>query len=220
MNMDVTVQVGSGATAQMASLADLAGIELAQVEANFGFAPTPAGTYVFRVKSTELVAKEMTPRGETEKITVPAVVFIFSAVNCLNLNDKTKDPASYVDVEHMETFFIRDLQQDLGRCRALMESAGLQMIGSFQDLLDGFIGTEFTAVITNRADKNDKDRIYANLNLKMVAPHGGGDAVGMAMAPPPVAAPVASVAPAPVQQVDPAAGINAAPATGGFSLNK
>ncbi len=206
MSLETQVIIGSGEKRQEASLADLAGIDLAQVEANFGFAVTPAGTYVFRVKSTELSSMEFTPKGEDEPIVAPIVVYTFVATNCLNLNDKQKDTTEYIGIEHTETFFIRDLMKDLGRCRALMEQGGLQMVGTFQELLDGFIGMEIKCVVTNRPDKNDKDRIYANIDLKKVAPAGAGDALAGMVA----TAPTPAVAPTPAA---------AAPAPSGFSLN-
>jgi hypothetical protein len=169
-NADVQVTIGTGDDAETVSLLDIAGVDMSQVEANYGFVVTPAGTFHLKCKDAKFEPMEVTDKDTQQKIKKLTVAFDFDILTVLSLQDKSKDPTTLVGDVHQERFWITDAYKDIGRVRALLEESGLQMSGTLQQLLDAYVGHEIITVITNRTDKNDSDRKYANIDLKKTKP--------------------------------------------------
>ena len=142
------------------SLADLAGIDMDAVEAQAGgFEVTQKGAYVFRCSDAKL----------TDIADYPVVSFELEIVECMATSgDKTEE--QMVGEKHVENVFIKDVAKDIGRAKFLMQEAGYHGSGSLNDLLDGFVGTKFAAKIKHASAKDDKDKIYANLDVKSIKP--------------------------------------------------
>ena len=159
-----TVLVGD----EEVSLADIAEIDLGEVEEVTGFATIPAGVYEFRVQSAELTTIDTKdgPRG--------AIANELEIINVLNLVGASEvDPESLIGRTHRETFFLSNLEEGVGRQKALMARSGFAESGKLTDLLDQFTGHTFIAAVKTRKDKNDPDRIFANIDLKKVQPSEG-----------------------------------------------
>jgi len=157
---------------QMQSLTDIADLDnltMDEVEENTGGDTTPAGVYQFAVRKAERSTTERTINGT--KVTVPMYKFEFEAVNVLALTDPNLELASQVGRKHFESIAIVDLKKDLGRVKALMERGGYATAGiAMVDLMLGFVGHEFVALVKNRKSKDDADVVYANIDLKKIKP--------------------------------------------------
>jgi len=161
MNEAEVVKVGDD---EEVSLADIADIDIGEVSEVTGFEATPAGVYEFRVKETKLTSIS-TKDGSRAAITME-----FEIGNVLNLSDSSVDPESLIGKTHRETFFLSELEEGIGRVKALMARSGFAESGKLTDLLDQFVGHRFIAAVKQRKDRNDPDVTYANINLKKVQP--------------------------------------------------
>lgn len=150
------------------SLADIAGVDMSEV-AEYRLVVTPAGKWHFRIMDMKLGTMEATNKEDPSgpKINKAVVQTECEAQNCLALIDDTLDPANFVGRKHNETFWLNDLAMDLGRVKAFLVDIGLDGNKPFQELLDEAHGMEFVCDITNVKDKNDPDRVYANMKKPM-----------------------------------------------------
>ena len=81
------------------SLADLAGVDMGQVDA-VRFENLPAGAYVFKVNEAVI-----TTVGAEEK---PVVRFSMEVVECVALNEDQRDPESLVGRKYQEMIFLKE----------------------------------------------------------------------------------------------------------------
>lgn len=141
------------------SLADIAGLDMSNVEA-VRYQRTPAGCYIFSIAEAKLGTYG---EGDNAKA---AAMFELKIENVISLSDDSIDQAAWVGKVHKETFFLRKehFMDDLGRVVAFLQDIGLQTAGDLQVLLDASKGHLFQGFVTHTPDKNDKDKIYANLN--------------------------------------------------------
>lgn len=149
------------------SLADLAGIDMNEVEANYGPENLPPCVVELRVIDAKLEAVK-TKGGDGP--TKAAVRIETEVVNALSVVDPNIPLESLIGRKHYETYYLTDLAKDLGRVKALLVDSGFQGTGSLTDMLNQFVGHQFICAINNRKDKNDSDIVYANINLKKVKP--------------------------------------------------
>ena len=160
---DDTYTIKQGNEEMEVSLADIAGIDMNDVEEfEGGFEPTPVGVYTLGCRDAGL-----------DELAGKAVIyFTFEIEVCHAIieGDSGKDEDSIIGWEHKETIFIGDLAKSVGQAKAIMSKAGFRGQGSLQELLDEFVGTSFIAPIKHRTDKNDKDRIYSNIVIKKIQP--------------------------------------------------
>jgi hypothetical protein len=155
MSEDTVVKIGD----EDVSLADIAGVDMSQVE-EFRFENTPKGIYQWVCKNAEVVKLG----------NKPAIRYELEASNVIALSDDSLDPDKYVGHKHNEAIFITDLEKDIGRAKAFMIDAGFEGSGTLQELLDQFVGHEFISAIGHRKDKNDTDKVYANIDYGKVKP--------------------------------------------------
>lgn len=148
------------------SLADVAGIDMNEVEANYGPDNLPACVVELRVVDAKLEVHTNTKTNVKKAV----VKIETEVVNTLAVVDPNIPLESLIGRKHYESFFLTDLKKDLGRVKALMAESGFTGTGSLTELLNQFIGHQFVATINNRKDKNDADITYANINLKKVKP--------------------------------------------------
>ncbi len=163
---DLMLEVGG----EQVSLAQLAGVNMDDVAEVRG-STFAAGAFKFAVDIAKLAVMG---KGNDAKA---GVQFKFKCTDVLSLVDASKDAETIIGKFHTETCFLTDPMEGLGRTKAFMADTGFKGSGSLQTLLEGFVGHEFKCVITNNADKNDKDIIYANIGLNIgrwkVAPADG-----------------------------------------------
>ena len=147
------------------SLADIAGIDMNNVEAfEGGFEPTPKGVYLFDVKDAGLDTAE-TKNGESA-----IIYFDLEVAKCLALVDDEKEPESLVGWKHRETIFVGDLAKSVGKAKAIMQNAGFSGTGTLEHMLDAFCGSQFISPVKQQKDKNDTDKIYANIVVGKITP--------------------------------------------------
>jgi len=170
MSDDKVFNVEIDGSEQAISLADLAGVDLSGIEAYRGGGALPAGIYEFRIKNAEISTLEFTDRKTNEDVEVPIVDIGCEVIACRKTKAADVDPEQLAGAAHNERFFIRDVRKDLGRVVALLQDIGMQGSGSLQDLLDQAVGREFACAIKTRKDKNDPDRVFANLDLNTIEP--------------------------------------------------
>jgi len=163
---DLMLDVGG----EQVSLADIAGVNMDDVAEVRG-STFPAGAFKFAVDTAKLAVMGK------DKDAKAGIQFKFKCTDVLSLVDTSKDADAIIGKFHVETCFLTDPMEGLGRAKAFMADTGYKGAGSLQQVLEGFAGHEFKSVITNRPDKNDKDIIYANIGLNIgrwkVAPADG-----------------------------------------------
>ena len=195
----------------LATLAQISQLDITGVDA-FRGGRTPAGVFHWRVKECNLGDREFNDsESESGKTRRPYIELLLEASNVESLADKSLDPAEYIGTEHRELMIVRDFNRDVGRFIALLEDSGFTFRGNLADTCDAFQGHEFIAPVKHTADRNDKDRIYANLMYDKVAPM-----VGAAPAAPatPAAALTGLAAAAPAAAPAAATGVSLPAATG------
>ncbi len=192
-NQEVTFNVDKDEVA--GTLEQLMAVDATEIEENYGPEKLPEGTYHFRVKQAELDTREMAKdKKKHPGVMVDRAVFAlaYEVINVHTLKDATLDPADYIGSEHYESFAIFDLERDVGRLKGLMKMAGyVPPSNMIKDMLMGFVGHEFVAVIKYRKDKSDPTNFYANIDVKACSPLATGQA-----APQPQPAAPAQAAPA------------------------
>lgn len=147
-------------------LAELAGLDMADIEADAGgFSATPKGYYMFTVKDAKL----------TDIADMPVIGFELEVAECYAVASDVETPESMVGKVHEENIFVNDVRKSVGQAKFLMQEAGYVGTGSLNDQLDGFCGHKFKAKIKHRAKKNDPDTIYANIDMKSVKPADAAD---------------------------------------------
>lgn len=153
---DLLLEIGG----ESVSLADLAGIDMDNV-AEVRTTLFPAGAFKFKVDTSKL---DVFGSGQDKKA---AIVFKFKCTDVLALTDTALHANDVIDKFHQEPIMLTEPMEGLGRAKAFMADCGFKGSGKLQDLLAGFIGTEFKTLITHRPDKNDKSRIYSNIGLNI-----------------------------------------------------
>lgn len=142
---------------QQVSLADIAGINMDDV-AEVRSTVTAAGAMQFKVKEMKLDTVD------TQKGTKAVVNVALEITNVITLLDDTLNAEDIIGKTHNETFWITNPVDDIGRVKAFMTDSGFQGSGTLQELMEGFTDHEFLGVIKHKRDKNDADKIYANLD--------------------------------------------------------
>lgn len=168
-----TFEVMVGDAAQSVSLADIAGVDMSQIEAYRGGEPTPQGIYEFKLTETNLDTMEVFDKEKEDTVDRPVIMLSSEIIAVRQLKDKGIDPQSLIGLTHIERIFIRDIEKDLGRVTAFLQDIGMTGQGTLQDLLDQAVGTEYVAGISHRKDKNDTSRVFANLDFRTVEPLAG-----------------------------------------------
>lgn len=198
----------------LATLAQISQLDITGVEA-FRGGRTPAGVFHWRVKECNLGDREFNDsESETGKTRRPYVELILEATNVESLALKDQDPAEFIGIEHRELMIVRDFNRDVGRYIALLEDSGFTFRGNLADTCDAFQGHEFIAPVKHTTDRNDKDRVYANLVYDKVAPMvGAAPATPTAPAAALTGLQAAATPPAPAVEGQPAAA-TAVPAAG------
>lgn len=151
------------------SLADLAGLDMAEVE-EVRFVLTPAGVFLWEVADSKLT---MVTRKQVE---VPAAVFELKCLAVEHLADEEavaksgKTADDLIGIKHTETMVIKTVD-DLGRIKAFMVDAGFPgASGALQEVVVAMKGHQFRGPIRHSPDRNDKSIVYANLDRTKLAP--------------------------------------------------
>lgn len=143
---------------QQYSLADIAGVDMSQVNEVRGF-KFPKGLFKWRVLSSEL-----------KKIKDGAG--IANELECLevvNCNDpEAGDHAKIPGKKFTHTQFLNN--EGLGRQKAFMGDTGFQGQGTLLEVLNQFTGYEFYGKVIHRPNQNDKDNPFVNLDLSSIKP--------------------------------------------------
>lgn len=157
---------------QNASLGDIAGLDMSNIEPSYGFEGLPNGIYRFRYIGGGLEVQEARKSKKEPNVKVPRTVAknVLEVIMVKNLKSPDVDPDSLIGNEHHENFWIVDITKDFGRVIAFFQGVGLQTKANFEDLFVQAINMEFDAEIQTRTDKNDTNRTYHNINLKSMVP--------------------------------------------------
>ena len=169
-----TVTVKTDNVEQEVSLAEIAGIDMNNVEAfEGGFEPTPKGIFRFECKDAGL-----------DTIIDKAVIYFECEIaECYALVDDEKNADDMIGWTHRETIFISDLAKSVGQAKAIMQNAGFTGSGTLEEMLDAFCGSHFVAPIRHRKDKNDTDKIYSNLVVGKITPPPSVEETAVAASP-------------------------------------
>ena len=161
---DATVMIGE----EEITLESILAQDMTEVE-EYRFTVTPAGKYLFRIKDAKLEAREAINKDDPQgpKVLKPTINFELEVQNCFAVLDPKLKPENEVGRIHNETTWINDAIKDLGRVKAFLLDIGLDANKPLADLLAESHGMEFITDITNTPDKNNPDRIYANLKNTM-----------------------------------------------------
>lgn len=186
------------------SLADIAGIDLGNVEA-LRFENLPIMAAHFECKSCQF---EQLGNDNT-----PAITADFEVIGVESTVGHEGAPTDLIGKVQREAWFIKpgeDGMKALGRFKAfLIDANAPTQTGPLQQIMAAFVGVRFPGKIKHRRDKNDVERIYANVAPTVVNSNVAGTAAAapapQPAAPAPAPAPAATVAqPAPAQPEQPA----------------
>jgi len=151
---DESVEIGG----QTISLADLAGVNLEEVQEVRGF-KFPKGFFKWRVLNSEI--KKL-----GEKAAIQTECECLQVINC---NDPdVQDEATIPGKKFSHTQFLSDME-GLGRQKAFMADAGFKGSGALGELLNQFTGTEFYGKVVHKRNKDDADNPYVNMDLNSVS---------------------------------------------------
>ncbi len=162
----------SGEAFTLAQITDVNMDDVAEVR---GF-NAPAGHYHFRGKDAQF-AKRKVDNKDTLVIVVECEIKECKELHDPTVQNKEATMAGLVGKVHRETFFIKTAD-DLGRLKAFFVDTGFKP-GPMKlaDYMRSWIGTEFFAPISVKADKNDKDRFFHNINFGKVTPFNAAGAI-------------------------------------------
>lgn len=143
---------GMGDVNMTVSIAELAGLDMGDVEAKRFGAVTPIGAYRFQIEA-----------GGLEQLGDHIVAkFVCKITVVHGVADPELEATALVGNEHQELFFVKDLDS-LGYLKQFMLDIGMTASGPLQQLLGAAAGISFDANVQHRKDKNDTSRIYTKL---------------------------------------------------------
>ena len=147
------------------SVAEVANADVSSVKPFYGFEAFPAGIYDFNVLDAQLDTLD-TAAGK--KLIIR---FFFTCLNVHQVKDKSIDTDELLGRDYIETIFLNDVVRDVGKARAIVESAGHVWSPSLKATLSSFANAKIgiTAGVTSYHHK-EKDRTYANLDLRSIKP--------------------------------------------------
>lgn len=142
------------------SLADLANIDAANIEAAAGPEPLPLGVMALQIGTPELDNRtEDASQGQRFRILFPCTV-----VEVDKLIRKDLDPTTVVGRNHTESVFV-DTSDDnpYGRVMRFLQEIGIEKSGSLAEMIASAEGRVFIATVGHRADKTDPSVKYTKL---------------------------------------------------------
>ena len=151
------------------TLDQLLNFDVTNIDPFRGYGTFAKGLFLWEVESCEL-GKQETNKGDVRG----TVNFQFTCKEVIKLAPKQEvDPEELVDATHFEKIFIMDGRRDIGKVMAILVDSGFcNGAGLLGEHLKTFKDSKFRfiAAIGHRKDKDDKDKIYANIDLRTVQP--------------------------------------------------
>lgn len=125
------------------------------------FNPPPKGAYKLLIKKVE--ADRMI---EIEKVEYPAVSVQYSILQIVELANPEDASKVKVTDEFNETFlFMKDTEKTKSAIKTCFKGVGEKLgITNLMAIINKLEGMEVYALVTQRKDKKDPDRVYANVS--------------------------------------------------------
>lgn len=180
-----TVQIKSGDELKEATVDQLLGFDLSQVEEVRGFPLIPEGVYEWHIKGWgNKIVNWVDTKNDNEERKSLVVECQLEAISCRQCKDNEIDLSSLIGTAKTEGFFLANAD-DLGKVKAFFVDIGMSGSGKLQELCDQSIGIEFVSPIKHRRDKNDTSKSYADIDRNVI------ESLSKAVAPiaPPIAPP-------------------------------
>lgn len=154
------------------SLADLAGLDIGEIEPYRGMEIAPEGVAEWRVARYEMGTMEVNDKtSPTGRAMRGFVSLTCEAIAYRSMRDTSLNPADYAGTEVRHMFFIGNIRKDIGKIVSFMQDTGYTPApNSLKESLEQYVGHEFLAAVRHRKDANDPDRVYANFDLKTLRP--------------------------------------------------
>lgn len=141
-----------------ATLAELSNLNLDEVK-EFRWSTFPKGAFAWLIVEAGLVT-----RGGEDN---PAYIAKCKCTEVLDLIGSDKDPAELIGETHDEMVsFLQsdeDMEEFFGRVKAFCTDVGVENSGNLEAMSARLTGHTFKSRIKHRPDKNDKERIYADM---------------------------------------------------------
>lgn len=163
----VTLEI-DGAEGEYA-LDDLLNFDTTEIEENEGWTQAPAGVAEWRLTDASIGVKQMKDKDTDLNVNRLVVSFKLQAIAYLTVKGDD-DPTKLAGTEHTESFYIKDLKKDIGRVKYFVGRIGLPNTGSPSVYVPACVNAEFAAAMKHTVDKNNKDRVFANLDMKSIKP--------------------------------------------------
>lgn len=155
---DETVNIVNGGVEQEASLAEIADLDITNLEAAFGgFTKTPPSVALWVVENMELVAT---------KKSNPMVSIECKCVKPYAINDDSMQLEDMVDFKHIERIVVKDANEDMKKVVGFLQMIGIETSGKLSELMDRATGIAFVAVIKHSKNKDDPENPYVNMDIK------------------------------------------------------
>lgn len=157
--MSDTVTLEQGGIEIETSLAELAQMDMTGIEAAFGgFVTTPANVSLWAVKSMAF-----------EQLGDFVVVAIENVcTKCYAVQSDEYNTDTFVGYEHTENIFIKDVIKDKALIVGFLSMIGVATTGKLDVLFDQAVGINYVAKTTNSVSKKDKDKVFANMDIKNI----------------------------------------------------
>lgn len=173
MSNDLTKEITLEGVDQQVTLAELASIDMTDVQEKRGLGPFPKGTFRFKVKEAKLDTVEQKDEKTDRLVNIPVVRFEMGVSEIIGLgNPEFNVPEKHAEImkrTYKCVIFIKNFD-DIGRIKAFLTDSGFKGAGKLNELLDGFKGHEFIAPIKHKPNKNDPDFPYVNIVWEKVSP--------------------------------------------------
>ncbi len=150
------------------SLADVAHINTDEIDEK-RFERIPKGLYTFVVSKAELRALTK------DNVTLPGIVVQCQVKEVHELAEPREDNGQAIidnQSSRQEIFKMNpNAPHDwIGYFKAFASDTGYQGSGSLQELISGFVGTQFLAPVKHVNNPNDADEPYVNIDRKKIQP--------------------------------------------------
>lgn len=170
MNTEIKIE------GEMVTLADIAGINLDNIEELRGGESFPRGIFAWEVTlDNDGKPPHLKIIGEGDKKKACAG-YAFKCIEVMSVNDPefTADPDTLVGKTHNEINLIgsgnSSVEKSLGYIKSFLKDMGAPYNPDLNKNLAGSLGTRFIAPITKMKSRDDADKVFTNINRLKIKP--------------------------------------------------
>jgi len=155
--MSDEVKILNGGVEVEISLAELADVDISDVEISYGgFSTTPPSVALWKVLSMEFKSF-----GEHTVVQIEN-----ECEKCYAVKSDEFDENTMIGTKHNESIFIKDIVKDIGQVKGFLEKIGITGVSKLSEGMDRATGMKYVAKIAHARNKDDPDKPYVNMDIK------------------------------------------------------